>query len=249
MPRGGEGRQAKNRMATENKSTTFEFSYNVSCVKRYTETSTFNEKDVRDWCESMNYTERELPYTIDWDDLTEAEQEAFIDYMGHNYCPSDQMDDEGRNETHDYEGERDYDEDYDDGLPDSVYDEMTSVWNDWWENAGGPAVIERINTHKMEFENDDGVKHTMTFAELEKHKDYEGDDKVWVQYMGETFMGVERYKQIWIKKPIVEVVVIDYQSKYNEAVVMMEALKARMAELEATLEKKNKMIKALTDME
>jgi hypothetical protein len=231
----------------------FEFEFDVSCVKRYTETHTFTHEDVMEWVQDQTYTDEEIGYDIDWSDLTEEEQQTFIDYFAHNYCPADQKQCEDKGTTHDYDGANGYDEEYGyddaDGLPTSVYDEMEDVWSSFWQFENGTAIKNRINNHILTFQNSDGLEKKMTYKEYLDHKDYDGDDKVWLQLMG-SFMGVGDYAQIWIKKAEVETEpTINFQSKFEEALKQMEVLKARVAELEATVEKKNKMIKALADME
>lgn len=248
-------------MASNTTPVSFEFQFDVACVKTYTASHTFTREDVENWIDNRNVCE--YP-EIQWDELTTEEKEAFFATVKECYSYADQSADESRNTTFEYDGCDGEDEDYDvecDGLPSSVEDELEHCWKEWLDARGySQKIVERYNSAVMNFENDDGLKLSMTYGEWMKHKDYEGEDKVWLQLV-ESVNLLERHTQIWIKKP-------EDPSKEvpSEVAILTEKLKKmtddffvaegkcvqyeiEIAELKALLVKKDKMIKALTEME
>jgi hypothetical protein len=123
-----------------------------------------------------------------------------------------------------------------------------------WEKK----IEERISNYILTVSNDDGVERKMSYKEYLDYEDYTGEDKMWLQYTGEAFVNIEPCNQIWVKKP--EAPIVDEMALLKEQLRKMtedfykaegELIKcqAENMELKATLEKKNKMIKALTEME
>ena len=243
-------------MTSSNKKTEFEFEYEVSCIKTYTETHTFTRSDVEMWVEDERsiFDLYDAELCLEWSHLTEEEQEAFFQYVSDHYSHSDQCEEENRQTTHDYCGEHGDDEDYE-GTPDSVM-EQWQVCLEGWHDEYAPKVLARVGAMPMEFVNDDGVRRTLTVDEYFAHKDYEGDDKMWLQ-LEEEVLGIEKHKQIWVKVPVAEsdeVVALKAELKVaNEVRASAEALvaklKAEMEALYALLAKKDKQIKALVAVE
>lgn len=244
-------------MATENKHTTFEFSYTVSCVKTYSEDHTFTREDVENWienCKRNDAVDGDAMGVIYWDDLTEEEQEAFFKTVAECYSYSDQCDAETNEATHEYNGECGYDEDYDGPMPDTVEAEWEHCWEEWLDARGwSKKITERRDATELHFENSDGLKKTMTYKEYMEYEEPENTEgMVWLQLMEKVY-DVERYTQIWIKNPVEKV--SPFKNKEEELLETIQCLKDTLAQQDETnkrlialIEKKDKQIKALLEI-
>lgn len=243
------------------------FAYSISCVKSYTAIASFTIKELKANlmegtsqladCAKLYLESETTDRTLDWPFCrwTADQQQSLLDYIEKHYNTQLQETNEHFGDTtFEYDGDDGEDEDYDDTFDsvDSVFNELDRCIQEW-RKLNDENIIRSGMAFQMHFQNSDKThEKTMTVADWLDYDNYNGTDAITLYC---NYSGCSPCNSIRIQppraEPAPEPIIItlpqpDWKLIAQHHEIFIDTLKLEIAELKALLERKDKMIAALT---